>query len=101
MRDAFLKLDTMLNDDSVQGKVNKPISPHTIGVSNKNALSALWIKCLPLFRGNPGPCTRTKNWKVGHFWFEAAPSLIGGLILDRSMGGFVLDVCCTVKCFDP
>jgi hypothetical protein len=39
--------------------------------------------------------------KVGHLWFEATPSLVGGIILDRSMGRFVLDVCCIVKCFGP
>jgi hypothetical protein len=57
MRDTFLELETTLNDEPVQGKINKSISLHTVGVSNKNALSALWIKCLPLFRGNPDPCT--------------------------------------------
>jgi hypothetical protein len=101
MRDTFLELDTMLNDDSVRGKINKSISLHTVGVSNKNAINALWIKYLPRFRGNLGPCTRTKNVKVGHFWFEATPSLVGDLILDISMGRFVLDVCFTVKCFSP
>ena len=101
MRDTFLELDTMLNDEPVQGNINKPISPHTVRVSNKNSLSALWIKFLPLFRGNAGPCTRTKNEKVGHLWFEASPCLVGGLILDRSMGRYILDVCCIVKCFDP
>jgi hypothetical protein len=101
MRDTFLKLDTTLNDESVRGKINKLIFLHTVRVSNKNALSGLWIKCLPLFRGNASPCTRTKNAKVGHFRFEAAPSLVGGLILDKSMGRYVLDVCCTVKCFNP
>jgi hypothetical protein len=57
MRDTFLKLDTSFNDESVRGKINKPISLHTIGVSNKNSPGVLWIMCLPLFRGNPGPCT--------------------------------------------
>jgi hypothetical protein len=101
MRDTFLELDTMLNDDLVRGKINKLISLHTIKVSNKNALSAPWIKSLPLFRGNLGQCTLTENEKVGHFQFEAAPSLIGGLILDRSVRRYVLDVCCTIKCFVP
>jgi hypothetical protein len=31
--------------------------------------------------------------KVGHFHFEAAPSLLGGLILDISMGRSILDAC--------
>jgi hypothetical protein len=57
MRDTFLELDTSLNDKLVRGKVNKFISLHTIRVAKKNALSALWFKCLPLFRGNLGPCT--------------------------------------------
>jgi hypothetical protein len=56
MRDTFLELDTMLNDELVQGNINKPISLNTVRVSNKNSLSALWIKCLPLFKGNLGPC---------------------------------------------
>jgi hypothetical protein len=101
MRETFLQLDTKINDESVRGKINKPISLHTIRVSNKNSLSALGIKFLPLFRGNLGPCMRTKNAKVGHFKFEVAPSLIGGLILDRFMGRYILDVCCIVKCFSP
>jgi hypothetical protein len=101
MRDTFLELDTTFNDEPVRGNINKLISLHTVRVSKKNALSPLWIKCIPLFRGNLGPCTRTKNAKVGHFRFEAAPSLVGGLILERYMGRFVLDVCCTVKFFEP
>jgi hypothetical protein len=101
MRDTFLKLETMIKDDPVRGKINKPISLHTVRVSKKNALSALWIKFLPLFRGNSSPCMRPKNAKVGHFQFEVAPSLVGGLILDRFMGRSVLDVCFTVKCFGP
>jgi hypothetical protein len=101
MQDTFLELDTTLNDESVRGNINKSISLHTVRVSKKNALSSLWIKCLPLFRGNMRPCTRTKNVKVGHFRFEATPSLVGGLILDRSMGRSVLDVCFTFKCFVP
>ena len=44
MRDTFLELDTSLNDDLVQGNINKPISLHIVGVSNTNVLSALWIK---------------------------------------------------------
>jgi hypothetical protein len=42
-----------------------------------------------------------QKYESGHFWFEVAPSLVGGLMLDRSMGRSVLDVCCKVKCFDP
>jgi hypothetical protein len=57
MRDTFLDKDTSLNDDPVQEKINKYVSLHTIEVSNKDTLCALWIKCLPLFRGNLGPCT--------------------------------------------
>jgi hypothetical protein len=57
MQDTFFELDTMPNDDLVQGKINKPISLHTVKVSKKNTLNALRIKCLPFFRGNPGPCT--------------------------------------------
>jgi hypothetical protein len=57
MRDTFLELDTSLNDELVRGNINKYVSLHTFGVSNKDTLCALWIKCLPLFRGNPGPCT--------------------------------------------
>ena len=86
MWDTFLELDTTLNAESIQGNINKPLSLHTIRVSNKNALSALWIKCLPIFRGNPSPCTWTKNTKVGHFWFEAAPSLLGVLSLTDLWG---------------
>jgi hypothetical protein len=95
MRDTFLDLDTTLNDEMVREKINRPICIHTIRVSNKNALSALWIKCLPLFRGNLGPA------KVGHFRFEAALRIIGVLILDKYMGRYILDVCCIVKCFGP
>jgi hypothetical protein len=101
MSDTFLELEITLNDEPVRGNINKSISLHTVRVSNRNALSALWIKCLPLFRGNPSPCTRTKNAKVGHFRFEASPSLVGGLILDISMRRSVLDVCFTVKFFGP
>ena len=101
MRDTFLELETMLIDEPVGGKINKSISLHTVRVSNKNSFSALWIKCLPLFRGNASPCTRTKNVKVGHFWFEVAPSLVGGVILEISMWRYVLYVCCTVKFFSP
>jgi hypothetical protein len=56
MRDTFLELDTLLNDESIRGKVNKSISLHTIRVSNKNGLGALCIKFLHLFRGNLDPC---------------------------------------------
>jgi hypothetical protein len=101
MSNTFLELDTTLNDEPVQGKINKTISLHTVRVSNKIVLSALWIKCLPLLRGNPDPCMRTKNAKVGHFQFEATQSLVRGIILDRYMGRFFLDVCCTFKCFIP
>jgi hypothetical protein len=54
---TLLKLGTSPNDDPVQGKINKFVSLHIIKVSNKDTLCALWIKCLPLFRGNLGPCT--------------------------------------------
>jgi hypothetical protein len=56
MQETFLELDTMLNDEPIRGKINKPISLHIIEVSKKHALSALWIKCRPLFRGNLVPC---------------------------------------------
>jgi hypothetical protein len=56
MRDTFLKLDTTLNDEPIQGKINKSISLHNVEVSNKNTLSALWIKGLPLFIENLVPC---------------------------------------------
>jgi hypothetical protein len=85
MRDTFLKLDTMLNDDPVRGNINEYVSLHTVRVSNKDTLCALSIKFLPILRGNPGPCTRTEYAEVAHFQFEATPSLVGGLILDRSM----------------
>jgi hypothetical protein len=42
-----------------------------------------------------------KYMEVGHFRFEATPSLVGGLILDISMGRYFLDVGCTIKCFIP
>jgi hypothetical protein len=59
----------------------------------------MWIKFLPLLRGNPGPCTRTKYKEVGHFLFEVTPSLEGGLILEKSMGIFFLDAGCTTNFF--
>ena len=40
MQDTFLELDTSINDEPVQGKINKPISLHIVGVSNKKTLSA-------------------------------------------------------------
>jgi hypothetical protein len=39
MWDNFLELDTLINDDSVRGKINKSVSLHTNGVSNKDTLS--------------------------------------------------------------
>jgi hypothetical protein len=90
MRDTFLKFDTSLNDELVRGKINKFVSLHTVKVSNKDTLCAFWIKCLPLFRGNLGPCTQLKIQKMGHFRFESAPSLVGGLILDIYMGRYIL-----------
>jgi hypothetical protein len=44
MRGTFLKLKTSLNNESVRGKINKSISLHTVGVSNKVTLCAMWIK---------------------------------------------------------
>jgi hypothetical protein len=38
MRDTFLKLDSTLNDELVQGRINKPISLHIVRVFNKNAV---------------------------------------------------------------
>jgi hypothetical protein len=66
--------------------------PFTLSGYKKNTLSTLWIKCLPILRGNPRPCMRTEYMEVGHFRFEATPSLEGGFILDRSMGRSILDV---------
>jgi hypothetical protein len=97
MRDNFLELDTMLNDELVCVNIHESISLCTIEVSNKNTLCTMWIKCLSLLRGNLGPCARTKYMKVGHFLFEVAPSLEGGLILDRYMGIYFLDVGFTIK----
>jgi hypothetical protein len=57
MRDTFLELDTSLNDEAVRGQVNMFVSLHTVRVANKNSLSSLWIKFLPIFIGNLGPCT--------------------------------------------
>jgi hypothetical protein len=57
MQDTILELDTSLNDELIRGKINKFVSLQIVRVSNKDTLCALWIKCLPLFRGNPGPCT--------------------------------------------
>ena len=85
----------------VEGNINKYVSLHTIGVSKKYTLCAMWIKCLPLLRGNPGPCKRMEYMEVGHFWIEATLSLVGGLILEKSMRRSVLDVGCTIKCFNP
>jgi hypothetical protein len=99
MRDTFLELDTMLNDDLARGEINEFVSLHIVGVSKKYTLRSMWIKCLPLLRGNHGPCTRIEYTKVVHFRFEATPSLIGGLILDISMGRYILDVGYTIKCF--
>jgi hypothetical protein len=65
MRDTFLELDTTLNDDPVQGNINESVSLYIIGVSNKDTLCVMWIKCLPLLRGNPDPCTSTKNLGSG------------------------------------
>jgi hypothetical protein len=101
MRDTFLELDTMLNDEPVCGGINEFVSFHIIGVSNKDTLCTLCIKCIPLLRGNPVPCMRTEYTEVGHFWFEATPSLEGGLILDGSMGIFFSDVGCSIKCLIP
>jgi hypothetical protein len=101
MQDTFLKFDTTLNDEPVLGNINESVSLHTIGVSNIDRLCAMWIKCLPLLRGNPIPCMRTEYTEVGHFQFEGTPSLIGGLILDRYMRRSILVVGCTIKCFNP
>jgi hypothetical protein len=57
MQDTFLKLENSLNDEPVRGQINKSVSLHTIRISNKDTLSAMGIKCLPLFRENLGPCT--------------------------------------------
>jgi hypothetical protein len=40
MRDTFLELDTTLNDEPVQVKINEYVSLHTVRVSNKNTLGA-------------------------------------------------------------
>jgi len=37
--------------------------------------------------------------KVGHFQFEAAPSLVGGFILEISIKRPILDVGCTIELF--
>jgi hypothetical protein len=57
MRDTFLELETSLNDELVRGNINEFVSIQTIEVSRKDTLCALWIKGLPLLRGNHGPCT--------------------------------------------
>jgi hypothetical protein len=101
MRDTFLELETMLNDELIHREINDFVSLHIVRVSNKNTLCSLWIKCLPLLRGNPGPCTRTEYKEVGHFRFEAALSLKGGFILDICMVRYVLDVGFIIKCFSP
>jgi hypothetical protein len=101
MQDNFLELDTTLNDEPVCGEINEYVYLHTFGVSNKNTLCTFWIKCLPILKGNHGPCTRTEYMKVGHFRFEAAPSLEGGFILEKYTGRFVLYVGCIIKFFSP
>jgi hypothetical protein len=101
MQDTFLKLDTTLNDEPVQGNINESVSLHIVEVSNEDTLYAMWIKCLPLLTGNLVPCTKTEYTKVGHFRFEATLSLVGGLILDKFMGRLVLDVGCTINFFSP
>ena len=97
----FPQLDTTLNDELVCGWINESLYLNTVEISNKDTLYSMWIKCLPLLRGNPGPCMRTEYADVGHFRFEATPSLVEGLILNISMGRSILDVGCTIKCFNP
>ena len=101
MRDTFLKFDTSLNDELDCKGNQESESLHTIRVSNKDALNALWIKRFPLFRGDLGPCSRTENTEVGDLRFSAAPSLKGGLVLDRPIRRSVLDVVSTINCFGP
>ena len=101
MRKTFLKFDTSLNDELVRRGNEESISLHTIRVSNKDALNALWIKRFPLFIGDPGLCLGVKNMELGDLWFSATPSLKGGLILDRPMRRSVLDVVSTIKFFGP
>ena len=101
MRETFLKLDNSLNDELVRRGNQESVSLHTIKVSNKDALNALWIKIFLLFKGDTGPCLGAKNTEVGDLRFSATPSLKGDLILDRPMRKFVLDVVSTIKCFSP
>jgi len=101
MRETFLKFDTSLNDELVRRGNQESISLHTIRVSNKDALNALWIKSFPLFRGDPGPCSGAENTEVGDLQFSVAPSLKRGLILNRPMRRSILDVVSTIKCFNP
>lgn len=101
MREIFLELDTTLNDELVHRGFNEFVSLHAVWVSNKDILNTLRIKCLPLFRGNPGPCTGAEYMEVGDSWFGTAPCLKGGPILNRSMGRSILYVVSTVKCFSP
>jgi len=101
MRETFLKFDTSLNDELVRRGNQESVSLHTIRVSNKDALKALWIKSFPLFRRDPSPCSGAENTEVGDLWFSAAPSLKGRLILDKLMRRSVLDVVSTIKFFSP
>jgi len=63
MRDTFLELQTLPNDELVQGNINESISIQIIKVSIKYTLCAMWIKFLRLLRRNGGPCTEMKIWK--------------------------------------
>jgi hypothetical protein len=75
MRDTFLELDTSLNDELVKGKINKSVSLHIVGVSNKYTLCSLWIKCLPLLRGFPAHAREPKMRK----WFTSSLRLLQAL----------------------
>ena len=101
MRETFLKFDTSLNDELIHRGNQELVSLHTIKVSNKDALNALRIKSFPLFRGDLDPWSGAENTEMGDLWFSAAPSLEGGLILDKPMRRSVLDVGSTTKFFSP
>jgi hypothetical protein len=65
MRDTFLELDTMLNDELVQGEINKMISLHTIRVSNKNALSSFLDQVPSSFQRESWPMHMNQKEKSG------------------------------------
>jgi hypothetical protein len=65
MRDTFLELDTSLNDELVQGKINKSVSLHTIRVSNKDTLMCSVDQVPSSFQRESGPMHVNRKYESG------------------------------------